>query len=549
MPVTNNGMSAFQAQVQSQVAQGRGDEVGRFSLGSKQEVKGKSDAQGGAVEKIFRRNNLSSKTEATQKAFADKVVSFLKDKFIPESALRSGHLVASTEGRLMAITDNKLTHNEALELLSAASDRPTLVKAPPVPPHGSRGNTVNPMQGRDLPAPPVPPHGTKNNTANPMQGRELPPPPVPPHGAPARPPKSDAVKMQGRELPAPPVPPHGAPARPPKSDAVKRMQAHAPELPPKSSAVRQMQHSVGMQSTSRFASTDATVTMLNGPALLNNEFRTAMTPMIVDRLGEQGNQIMAPGARSRFYDTSSAMTAECRYKDIKPPVETLVQTSKLINANHITLNGKEYGIATQAPMQETRRRDGSLITKDTQNEFWSMVDEKNVTTILDLTRDSDVQQRKIPQYRPDEPKNFSQVSVSPQSKFATQDGVHVDDFLVEGRNGDTQLRAIHYKGWPDHGAVTPKELHKIVGLVKDAQKGVDGTLAVHCTAGVGRTGTVYSALALNDMFASGELTPENANDKVLDVIADGRQSRGAAFVQTQEQAKLLLDYAHMLLGA
>jgi protein tyrosine phosphatase len=56
---------------------------------------------------------------------------------------------------------------------------------------------------------------------------------------------------------------------------------------------------------------------------------------------------------------------------------------------------------------------------------------------------------------------------------------------------------IQYTGWPDFGA--PTETAPIISLIKDVRKMIEATkkseminILVHCSAGVGRTGTLIT---------------------------------------------------------
>ncbi|OBQ45965.1 protein-tyrosine phosphatase family protein [Halodesulfovibrio spirochaetisodalis] len=429
MPISNN----FQAQVQAQVNLGRGDEIGRLSAGDKQEVKGTSEAKGNLKQKLFGRNQLSSKTTDTQKAFADKVVSELNGKVIDTGDLKSyfDNLKLGSDGSLKGITDNLLTHNQALELLAAAKERPSLTQ---------------------------------------------------------------------------------------------------PERPPKPAAMTGEKMRTGAQPSV----TEDTIAMI-GDEGRAKDFHPQMAKALKERLGD-GHGALVLQTTSQYYNNSDEMKAVCRFKDLKPPKETLVNTSKLINANYVTLGGKEYGIATQAPKVET------------QEAFWTMVSEAKVTTILDLTRRDDIQKHHIPKYRPHGEQLFGDVEVAATSR--KRDGVmNVTNMEVSGQTGMHDVKALHFPDWPDHGVVKMDTFKEILSTVKNATQNNPGNLAIHCTAGVGRTGTIFAGLALSDMAASGELTRDNVDEKLLDVIVQGRQSRGQFFVQTHSQAALLLEYAHGLVGA
>ena len=70
--------------------------------------------------------------------------------------------------------------------------------------------------------------------------------------------------------------------------------------------------------------------------------------------------------------------------------------------------------------------------------------------------------------------------------------------ILENANQYVKFVHLHYLGWPDFGA--PKETEPIINLVKDVRQIIATnpnlktrrdkfTVLVHCSAGVGRTGT------------------------------------------------------------
>lgn len=279
------------------------------------------------------------------------------------------------------------------------------------------------------------------------------------------------------------------------------------------------------------------------------EYTSRMTAMLKERLGEQkGTEIMARRGDSAHYDRSPEMKAVCRYADIKPPAASLASAhGHTINANYVSLGGKTVGIATQAP------------TAKTVDAFWNLVEDNNVSTIVDLTNLTDKQKKGIPNYRPDQ---SCEIGRTETTLIRKEDDIYAnagalrgngdifarEDFVMAGVMDDKPLSYLNYDRWPDHGVIPLADLHRTVVAVQDLQRHSDGNLLIHCTAGVGRTGTVFSALALKEMADQGRLTPENVDDAVLQVIAEGRESRGGAFVQTKEQAKLVSDFAYDLVG-
>ncbi len=71
---------------------------------------------------------------------------------------------------------------------------------------------------------------------------------------------------------------------------------------------------------------------------------------------------------------------------------------------------------------------------------------------------------------------------------------------------------------------------------------------LHCSAGVGRTGTVSTAVAVLKGIKEGEITKENYLKVIDNIILKGRSDRGPLFVQKVEQYKLIIELAEEELG-
>ena len=156
--------------------------------------------------------------------------------------------------------------------------------------------------------------------------------------------------------------------------------------------------------------------------------------------------------------------------------------STYINAAYI--NGYEDHrkfIATQGPM------------KSTSNAFWRMIWETKASVIVMLTKVQEERHEKCYQYWPIQDNirygNFNVVHLS-TSEFAFYMEHH-----LELSNGTLRRHITHLQfiSWPDHGV--PKAASEFLEFeakvsILDADR--SGPLVVHCSAGVGRTGTFIS---------------------------------------------------------
>ncbi|XP_046573678.1 tyrosine-protein phosphatase 10D-like [Haliotis rubra] len=201
-----------------------------------------------------------------------------------------------------------------------------------------------------------------------------------------------------------------------------------------------------------------------------------------------------------------------------------------INANYIPgKNSPREYIATQGPMTGTVA------------DFWRMVWEQDVNVIIMLSDLLEKGKPKVDMYWPktiNEPVQHGEIIVeminySPLNKYIIK--------IFQIRKGDESRKVRHYflPGWQDFGAnLTPDN---VISFVRDVRMTVTptdtGPICVHCSAGVGRTGTYISL----DVFK--QAIDEENFDKELDVfdfVMKMRENR-SYMVQTEKQYIFIHD--------
>jgi len=157
-----------------------------------------------------------------------------------------------------------------------------------------------------------------------------------------------------------------------------------------------------------------------------------------------------------------------------------------INANFIPgFHSKREFIATQGPLFST------------QDDFWRMIWETNAKGIVMVTNLVERGQDKCSHYWPAEstPVVYGDVKV-----HVLEETEHVNwtfrQLAVEkvGENEEEgerrQLPHLHFTTWPDKGVPeSPDTLNGFVRFVREHLKPREEPIVVHCSAGVGRTGT------------------------------------------------------------
>ncbi|MCX4026422.1 hypothetical protein H0A36_24335 [Endozoicomonas sp. SM1973] len=106
-----------------------------------------------------------------------------------------------------------------------------------------------------------------------------------------------------------------------------------------------------------------------------------------------------------------------------------------------------------------------------------------------------------------------------------------------------QVTAINFNQWPDRGAITPKQLYKLVETINSArlqdQKG-SGEILVHSAIQDGRSEVVVTAEKLYQLNLQNKLNKETLNKTVSGLVAE------AGCISTQQE--LLKDFGRVLLG-
>lgn len=218
-----------------------------------------------------------------------------------------------------------------------------------------------------------------------------------------------------------------------------------------------------------------------------------------------------------------------RYNNVLPYDSSRVKLSVVhgspnedyINANYMPgyLSRKEY-IAAQGPLPVT------------VNEFWRMVWEKNVQTLVMLTRCNEQGRVKCEQYWGPDTKHCGDIIVTTTSEIPLEDWT-IRDFDIKNVK-TTEVRSVrhfHFTAWPDHGVPETTELLiSFRHLVREHmnQYSRNSPTVVHCSAGVGRTGTF---IAIDRLIF--QIERENIVD-VYGIVHDLRMHR-PLMVQTEDQ--------------
>ncbi|XP_065539270.1 receptor-type tyrosine-protein phosphatase O isoform X1 [Lathamus discolor] len=195
--------------------------------------------------------------------------------------------------------------------------------------------------------------------------------------------------------------------------------------------------------------------------------------------------------------------------------------SDYINANYIPgyHSPQEY-IATQGPLPETR------------NDFWKMVLQQKSQIIVMLTQCNEKRRVKCDHYWPftEDPIAYGDITVEMLSEEEHTDWVY-RNFRISYADEVQDVMHFNYTAWPDHGVPTTNAAESIlqfVQMVRQKSAKTKGPMIIHCSAGVGRTGTFIALDRLLQHIRDHEFVD------ILGLVSDMRSYR-MSMVQTEEQ--------------
>lgn len=226
-----------------------------------------------------------------------------------------------------------------------------------------------------------------------------------------------------------------------------------------------------------------------------------------------------------------------RYTNVLPTERTRVPLSPVtddpaswfINANYVGghQHDKAY-IACQGPLP------------DTINDFWRMVWEQNVAVLVMTTGLMEGGRMKCHRYWPEKESpelDAGTVAVSLVNEEDYDEWIKTTLTLTSGNSTRTVIH-MWYTGWPDHGA--PDTAAPVVGFlraVRTEQGDNKAPVLVHCSAGIGRTGTFMAIdIGMHELQSEWRVTDIRGNVEKM------RKERGGSV-----QAPVQYDFIHKAL--
>ncbi|XP_068224099.1 receptor-type tyrosine-protein phosphatase F-like [Palaemon carinicauda] len=190
-----------------------------------------------------------------------------------------------------------------------------------------------------------------------------------------------------------------------------------------------------------------------------------------------------------------------RYKNNLPYNDTRVRLPRLpkmpfsdyINANYIEghLNPKAY-IATQGPKD---------FNKDTTGDFWRMVWHTKSQMIVMIANVVENGKVKVAEYWPSEGTiSKGGIAITLESTETKMDFI-IRTFILTKNEEIRKIQQYQFTTWPDHGV--PESPYGAAQMVHSIRgEPLTGPIVIHCSAGIGRTGTILLVLGVMDQISN-----------------------------------------------
>jgi len=226
-------------------------------------------------------------------------------------------------------------------------------------------------------------------------------------------------------------------------------------------------------------------------------------------------------------------------------------SSDFINANAVHV-GREFGfICTQAPLIKTFM------------EFWLMVWQQSSGVICALNRHIENKTIKGDCYWPEKGHKMKLSNNMTLKLLSTLQLKHLDTTIrrlkITYQNSTREIYHIHYEGWPDFGvpdsSLPIRELIRLSLYYHKINTTLTGPIIVHCSAGIGRSGSFMAIASIMSNPAFKQLVHESQSAKhnnpnscklhriaqfqIPDIVLSLRNQRNPGMVQTLQQYKFI----------
>ncbi|KAG7204907.1 hypothetical protein KM043_005302 [Ampulex compressa] len=218
--------------------------------------------------------------------------------------------------------------------------------------------------------------------------------------------------------------------------------------------------------------------LVDNPGKLSNEFRLLQTLSIDLQMPTNTACLQANRKKNRYSDILPYDFSRVKLEIIDNDPNT-----DYINASFIRgYAGEDEYIACQGPKEET--------TYD----FWRMMDQYNINLIVMLTQLVEKGKEKCHQYFPTIGETFRYENMTIRCASELDFRTYTQRTLVlQKGNKKRNITHLHFKDWPDHDV--PEDFDAMINFCQTMRRNIlasKGFVVIHCSAGIGRTGTLIA---------------------------------------------------------
>uniref|UniRef100_A0A0N4ZFR0 Tyrosine-protein phosphatase domain-containing protein n=1 Tax=Parastrongyloides trichosuri TaxID=131310 RepID=A0A0N4ZFR0_PARTI len=286
-------------------------------------------------------------------------------------------------------------------------------------------------------------------------------------------------------------------------------------------SVKHIKHITGSK-----AFKDSKYTPKNLPAVIfsrNHNFNRYNDVICIDGTRVKLNKNLPEFKNAKMYKNSNNNNSK---------EERIVNDDNYIHANYVKIPNSDFiYICCQGPLENTLE------------DHWLMCWQENSKVIVMLCETIEDNEEKCHKYWPDvmTKKAYGQIIVTNEKEDSKKyDGVVIRSLKMQVGSIKKTIIQYHFKAWPDR--LVPTATSTICSMLREVQL-VSGMspIIVHCSAGIGRTGTFMGIHYISEKFK----VSQDGSINIMEAIKEMREQRLKSVQTTIQYAYLhicLLQY-------